>query len=216
MLIDIIKIREEIFTSDDFVLEEVRKIQTLFELKKVIRYNHERLHVIQTESVAEHVYGMLCLSDYFMLLEDIKEEWDQAKIKMMIQYHDIDEIETGDVIGYQKTAKDIANERSMAELVINKLPDHVQSLIREALDEYEAGETIEARFAKAIDKLEPSVHLYNDNGKAILAVNKTTKDEHDRIKYPYVKDFPIIKRFVDVLTAEFEKENFYFREKSID
>ncbi len=209
---EITKIKEEIFTSDDFVLVEVRKIQTLFELKKVIRYDHKRIHEIQTESVAEHVYGMLSLVDYFLLLENTEGDWNRERIKLMIQYHDIDEIETGDVVGYRKSDLEVANEHSAAETVIAKLPEHMQNFVREALNEYEAGETIEARFAKAMDKIEPSIHLYNETGKATLAGLKTTKDQHDRIKYPYVQDFPIIKRFLDVLTTQLEKEGFYFVE----
>lgn len=204
--------RQRIFDSDEFVITELQKIQTLYALKRVIRYNHTREHEEHTESVAEHIFGMHCLVDYFLPLENEAGEWSKSRIHEMVQYHDIDEILTGDTINYLKSSAAGANERNAAEEVVAKLPESMQDEIRLLLDEYEARETSEARFAKAIDKLEPIFHLYNQNGKNTLAKNKTTKDQHDRTKLPYIQEFPIIKRFVEVMTTQFEKEGFFHSE----
>ena len=201
-----------IFESEDFVISELKKMQTLFQLKKEIRYAQTRTSEADTESVAEHIYGMHCLMDYFQPLENEKANWDQARIRLMIQYHDIDEIETGDTIGYLKSVTDHKNERNAAELVIEKLPETTKKRIRETLNEYERQETPESRFVKALDKIEPIFHLYNEAGKRTLVKNKTTKDQSDRIKFPHMQDFPIIKRFTEVMTVQFEKEDFYHEE----
>jgi 5'-deoxynucleotidase YfbR-like HD superfamily hydrolase len=198
-----------IFESSEFVVSELTKIQTLYELKRVIRYNHKREHEQHTESVAEHIFGMHCLVEYFLPLEDPTGAGDKAKIHAMVQYHDIDEIITGDTIGYLKDPAAEASERVAAEMVIQKLPTTVQSTIRALLDEYEKRETFEAKFVKAIDKTEPIFHTYNEAGKQILNSNRTTRDQHERIKHPYIQDFPIIKRFVDVMTTQFEHEGFF-------
>lgn len=201
--------KQNIFESEDFVISELRKIQTLYRLKKEIRYARTRTSESDTESVAEHIYGMHCLMDYFQSLEDSERKWDQAKIRIMIQYHDIDEIETGDEIGYLKSNMDQLNERAAAELVISKLPEVTQSLIRTALDEYKKQETVESRFVKALDKIEPVFHLYNEEGKAAMARLETTKIQHDRIKFPYIQNFAVMLRFGEVMTETFAKEGFY-------
>ena len=204
--------RNRILEDEDFVISELQKVQTLYELKKVIRYNHTRQNEQHTESVAEHIFGMHCLIDYFLPLENDNNGWDSEKIRVMAQYHDIDEVITGDIVGYKKSISEQAQERTASEEVINRLPELLQEKVRLVLDEYELKATPEAKFVKAIDKIEPVFHLYNKTGKDTLSYLKTTKNQHDRIKYPYVNGFPIIKRFVDVMTLQFEKEGFYHRE----
>ena len=209
---DVSTIRQQILDSEQFVIDELRKVQTLYELKRVIRYDHERIHELDTESVAEHIFGKQCLVDYFLPLEDLEVKLDPVRIRTMIQYHDIDEVETGDIVGYRKSAHDQANERLAAESVINKLPSLLQTSARDALNEYEGMRTPEAKFVKALDKVEPVFHIYSEAGKATLARLKTTKTQHDSIKFPYVRDFPIIKRFVEVMTEQFNKEGYYHSE----
>lgn len=206
------EIKEKIFESDDFVISELQKMQILYGLKKEIRYAQTRTSESDTESVAEHIYGMHCLMDYFQLLEDSKGEWDQARIRTMIQYHDIDEIETGDVVGYLKSKSDQDKERDAAESVIKKIPEVMRDTIQKGLNEYRLQKTTESQFVKALDKIEPVFHLYNEEGKAAMARLETTKVQHDRIKFPYIQKFPVILRFAEVMTETFAKEGFYSTE----
>jgi len=200
--------REKILEDDGFVLDEMRKIQELFKMKKVIRYHHVRAEDIDTESVAEHVYGMMVLADYFMPLE-AKEDWDYIKIQQMALYHDIDEILTGDRIGYLKTDADRAKEYDAQNEVLKMLPELSRILASAALEEYEHQTTIESRFIKAIDKIEPLFHLINENGKEICKQNEVTYSQSRSIKDKYVEEFPYIKRFNDVL-GQHMLENGYF------
>ncbi len=206
---NVLEIRQKLLADEVFVIEELRKVQTLYQLKRVIRYDQSRNVEEDTESVAEHIFGMHCLVDYFLPLEDMEGKWDRMTIHTMLQYHDIDEILTGDVVGYRKTSTEVAEERAAAEQTIMKLPISMQEIIRNSLDAYESGSTPEARFVKAIDKIEPVFHLYNEAGRQTMAELKTTKEQHDRIKYPHVEGFPVIKRFAEVMTEQFRKESFY-------
>jgi hypothetical protein len=63
----------------------------------------------------------------------------------MITLHDIDEIETGDVIGYTKTDAIREQEVVAMRMVAEKSPLHLQSFIKERVEEYESKETIEKR-----------------------------------------------------------------------
>jgi len=202
--------RTKIIEDDAFVLSEVEKLQYLYELKKVIRYDLDReSEEYDTESVAEHVYGMYVLAEYFLPLEDPKGEWDRLRIHGMILWHDIDEIETGDILGYKKTAADRANEFEAMKVVIEKMPESFQKSVRSLMEEYDTRETIESKFVKAIDKSEATLHSFNENGRRIYHKNNTRAQEHRSIKDPYVQDFPFIKKFNEVITEEMVRRQFF-------
>lgn len=195
--------------TKEFILSEVKKLQYLYGLKREIRYAQTRLVEDSTESVAEHIYGMHICALYFIPLENPRGDWDQSRIFKMITLHDIDEIDTGDVIGYTKTDAMRKVEAEAMRVVMGKSPKHIQELMAEVIDEYEAQETKEAKFVKAIDKFEPTVHLYNDKGRAIMAINKTTSEQHMSIKLPYMNDTPIIKLYTNTMHEIMLSEGFY-------
>lgn len=197
------------YTSEK-ILADVKQLQYLYKLKEVIRYDQNRQETDSTESVAEHLYGMMLLADYFLPLEDSKGELNRTRIYEMILYHDIDEIETGDVLGYTKTEADRAQELEAMKRTLSNAPEHMQSLMRERVEEYEARETPEAKFAKAIDKIEPLVQIFNAKGKEILHTNKTTAEQSLRIKTPYIQDFPFIKAFNDTVHEALLKGGYYW------
>lgn len=177
-------------------------------MKRIIRYNRTRQEEIDTESDAEHVYGMFSLVDYFLPLES-DGSWDYARAQQLALYHDIDEILTGDRIGYLKTEADRAQEYNAQQEVVKLLPEIMRTRASAVIKEYEEQGTIESKFVKAIDKIEPLFHLINENGKEILRINKTTYSQNRSIKDRYVADFPYIKRFNEVLSVYMLKNGFF-------
>lgn len=194
------------------IIEDVHKLQYLYGLKKVIRYDQDRIETDSTESVAEHVYGMHILAQYFLPLENPKGDWDKTRIYEMITIHDIDEIETGDVLGYTKTPEIRAMELNSMKITIGKSPLHMQAAMRGLAEEYEGRGTIEAKFAKAIDKIEPLVQIFNEEGRAIMQTNQTTAEQSLRIKAPYVEEFPYIKLFSETIHHALIAGGYYWSE----
>jgi putative hydrolase of HD superfamily len=203
---------EKIMTSDKFVLSEVEKLRVLYVLKKEIRYELQRKEESHTESVAEHIYAIHCLIDYFLPIENPQGDWDELKIHQMAQYHDIDEIETGDIVGYKKTEKDYEAENEAAQIVINKLPDSLQGLVQNLMTEFDEQITIESKFVKALDKLESVLHMYDYDGKNFLHRIKYSRKDHQKYKKDYIEKFPSMDRFENVMAEVFEKEGFYYTE----
>lgn len=195
-----------IFTEED-ILDEVAKLQYCYGLKQEIRYGEGRPD--QTESVAEHIYGMHVLASYFIELEDPQHSWNTEHIFEMITWHDMDELETGDMIGYKKTQADRERGANAMETVLQRLPSVVSARVKSIVQEYELQETVEARFVKALDKIEPLFHLYNENGKTILIRNKTTQVDSRKIKDTYVAPFPYMRQFNDVINERMENEGFF-------
>lgn len=190
-------------------MEELKRLQFFYGLKSEIRYGEKRTDPNNPESVAEHVYGMHVLFDYFWPLEDSEAKWNQVKMRQMINFHDLDEVIVGDVIGYLKTAADKEKEVEAQAQVLDSVPQSMRSTLEVLLEEYETRESVEAKFIKAIDKIEPVVHVYNENGKRLLNEMRTTKEQHDSIKLPYFKPFPVIHRFYDVSINKMVEEGFF-------
>lgn len=206
---ELAEIREKILTDDAFVLSEVEKIQYLYGLKHEVRYNLERTEDIVTESVADHVYAMHLLANYFLELEDSEALLNKTKVYEMVTWHDIDEVETGDMLGYLKTDEIRAAEADAAQSVIKKSPTVIQSHIAALLAEYNSLETKEAKFVKAIDRIEPLFELYNENGRKVIANNNTTLEQSNSLKETYVQNYPFLKRFWEVVTAKMVEEKHF-------
>lgn len=201
--------QEKILTDDFYVKAETTRIQYLYGLQKVIRNHLERKEDIGTESVAEHIHAMCVVANYFLPLEDPEGRMNRERVYDLITWHDIDEIETGDIIGYLKTDADREREKHATETVLAKAPEHLSARIKDCLKEYKDQKTLESQFAKAVDKLDPVFYLYNENGYKLFKLHRATKEQHCRIKEPYLKKFPYMFRFYQVVTNQLEEEGFF-------
>ncbi len=195
--------------TTEFILSEVKKLQYFYGLKGVIRYGQSRPENDLTESVAEHIYGMGLLANYFLPLEDKDDKMDKTLIYEMILLHDIDEIETGDTIGYLKTPEISANEQAAAQTVITGSPLHMQKYMLKTITNYSEQTTPEARFVKALDRFEPLIQVYSDFGRNLLRKLETTANDSARIKEPYLKAFPFMYAYYEVIQKRMIVEDFF-------
>jgi 5'-deoxynucleotidase YfbR-like HD superfamily hydrolase len=201
-------------TLDSFteakIVAETKKLLYLYELKHVIRYGQTREDVDYTESVAEHIYGMHILADYFRPLEDPNSNYDMSLVYQLITWHELDEIETGDIPAVRKTDADRAYAEKMLEVAFEKLPDSLRQQARETTRIYQEQILPEARYVKAIDKFEPMVHSFHPLGKSAQQKLQQTTQRSKDIKAPYIKDFPFIKIFSDTLHDVRDREGYFF------
>ena len=198
--------------SKEKILEDVSGLQYLFGLKEVIRSHQSRDEKDTTESVAEHVFGMHILAQYFLPLENPDISWDKALISDLITIHDIDEIETGDVIGWMKTPEDREHERLASEKVVSKSPTSMSLRIEKLLAIYKEQNCIEAKFVKAIDKLEPHIHFFREKQSIVFKQTKCTAEKAMSIKEPYMLDFPFIRKCNQVINEELIAGDYYWQE----
>lgn len=203
--------RKRILVDDDFVLSEANKFKAAYKLKKVIRAGQKRTNTSEAESVAEHVYGMHLLANYFLPLEDICDELDKLKILEIITWHDLDEAEIGDVMAHVKTDAD--RQKAELELVklINGLPDTLKDHVNTLMDDYENKRSLESKFVRAIDKIEPLFEVYcgTESYRDIMHEIGFTLDKHLEIKRPHVANYPYINRFVEVTTNFLAERNYF-------
>lgn len=198
--------------DEETVLRETEKLLYLYTLKHVIRYGQTRDESDYTESVAEHVFGMHILADYFRPLEDPNAVLTMERVYQLITWHELDEIETGDIPSVRKTDEDRIQAARMLDISLNRLPSLLNNSVRNVSAEYENQSSPEAKYVKAIDKLEPLIHSYHPLGKGTQHQLKLTTESSVRIKEPYIKDFPFIKVFSDTLHSVMDREGYFYTE----
>ncbi len=194
--------------TNEQILAQVQRIKYLYKMKGVFRYGTERDPWKRAESNAEHLYGMTVLVNYFFPLID--ESIDRQKVLDLLFVHDLDEIESGDIISYKKTDADRARGKKDMEITLNKLPQDMALDVRALVAEYEAQESREAQFTKAIDKIEPLFEVFDKYGKEIMLRNKTTFEQAMRGKKDYIAGFPVLERFADVIGNEMKRQGYFY------
>jgi putative hydrolase of HD superfamily len=80
--------------------------------------------------------------------------------------HDLVEIDAGDTFCYDAEGARDQHERETraADRIFGMLPADQAQAFRAAWDEFEAGETAEARFAATIDRLQPMLNNFHTDG----------------------------------------------------
>ena len=129
--------------------------------KNILRQTHLSGHGRQ-ENDAEHAWHMAMM--IYLLKEYANEPIDLAKTMMMALIHDIVEIDAGDTYAYDDTAmaSQAERERLAADRIFGLLPDDQRDELRALFEEFEAGETAEAKFARTMDNMQPLL-LNNSN-----------------------------------------------------
>ena len=99
------------------------------------------------ENDAEHAWHMAIMT--VLLAEYSNEPIDVLKTVTMLLIHDLVEIDAGDTYAYDEEAKKTQRERELkgAERIFGMLPPDQGEKLRALWDEFEAGETKEAKFA---------------------------------------------------------------------
>lgn len=143
-----------------------RAVQLLLDanrLEQVDRTGFVMCGVERPETVAAHTAGMAvaCL----LIADGVGEDVDRGRMLTMALLHDLGEIRVGDVPLIEKTEEDERREEAALRELLGGLPEGYL----EIMEEYRAGETLEARIVEAADKLQlmAKVLAYQDdeNGK---------------------------------------------------
>ena len=129
--------------------------------KNIFRQTHLSGHG-RNENDAEHAWHMAIMA--YLLQEYSNEKIDVARVMLMCLIHDVVEIDAGDTYAYDaeglKTQK--AREEAAKERLYSMLPEDQKADLTAIFDEFEERKTSEAKFARALDNLQPLL-LNNSN-----------------------------------------------------
>ena len=170
--------------SEDMVMDERLKKQLDFILeidkeKNILRQTHLSGHG-RRENDAEHAWHMAIMA--YLLQEYSNEKVDIARVMLMCLIHDVVEIDAGDTYAYDeeglKTQK--AREDAAKERIYSLLPADQKEVMQGLFDEFEACQSAEAKFAKAMDNLQPLLLNHSNEGGDWRAHGVTEKQVYGR------------------------------------
>jgi putative hydrolase of HD superfamily len=152
-------------TASERLEKQINFLLEIDKLKTILRRTY-LLHVDRSENTAEHSWHLALTA--MILCEYANEPIDVAHVIKMVLIHDIVEIDAGDTYLYDAAgALDKAErERAAADRLFGLLPADQAREFRALWDEFEAKQTIESRFASALDRFIPQLHNYHTQGRS--------------------------------------------------
>ncbi|MCP9763253.1 HD domain-containing protein [Lacihabitans soyangensis] len=147
-------------TSLEKQIEFIKEIDKL----KYIQRKTKLLNSDRNENDAEHSWHLAVMA--VILSEYSNSSIDLLKVIKMVLIHDIVEIDAGDTFIYdsQKNHTNTEEELLAAKRIFGILPTEQAEELIAIWEEFETGETNEAKFAKSMDRLEPLLQNTSNNG----------------------------------------------------
>jgi putative hydrolase of HD superfamily len=117
------------------------------------------------ENSAEHSWHLAVM--VLALGEYAPPGTDLNRVTSMVLIHDLVEVDAGDMFLYASAAdqaRQAAAEQAAADRIFALLPDGAGASLRRLWDEFEERRTPEAKFARALDRLQPMLANFSANG----------------------------------------------------
>lgn len=143
--------------------------------KNIFRQTHLSGHG-RNENDAEHAWHMAIMA--YLLREYANDPVDIGRVMLMCLIHDVVEIDAGDTYAYdtEALATQKARENAAEERIYALLPADQGAELRAIFDEFEENKTPEARFAHAMDNLQPLL-LNDSNGGGDWREHQVTAEQ---------------------------------------
>ncbi|CAM2966874.1 HD domain-containing protein [Vibrio mytili] len=154
----------------------------LDQLKTVLRRTRIKSADGRLENSAEHSWHVALMA--VLMQEHANAPVDISRVMKMLLIHDVVEIDAGDTFVYDVAAaeKQAEKESKAAQRLFGILPSDQSEELLTLWYEFEAAETDDAKYAKALDRLIPMLLNFHNNGQSwqehgvtkeqVLTVNK--------------------------------------------
>ena len=148
--------------------EQIAFLLEMDRMKNIYRQTRV-LHENRAENDAEHAWHLAMLA--IVLKEYANEPVDLCTVLETVLIHDVVEIDAGDTYAYDEAgnATKAVREQKAAERLYGMLPPEQGARLKKLWEEFEAQSTPEARFANALDRLQPLLLNYTKHGESWLA-----------------------------------------------
>jgi putative hydrolase of HD superfamily len=147
----------------DRLAQQIAFVVEIDKLKAVLRQNLITAG-LRRETTAEHSWHLGTMA--LVLADHAEPGVDILRVLKMLLIHDLVEIDAGDSFLYDAAARAgaAAREHAAAERLYGLLPPDLAIALRALWDEFEAAATPDARFARALDQLQPVLLNYHTEG----------------------------------------------------
>jgi putative hydrolase of HD superfamily len=157
------------------------------------------------ESIAEHMWHLALWA--MLLHRDMGFRTDLLRTLKLVLTHDLVEIYAGDTYAYDDHGARDQREREEigAVKLFGILPDDLRDEFRALWDEFEAGETPEARFAVALDRIQGFYQNCISRGKSWKEHGISKEKTFSRTDMPRKTD-PLLSEILDRIYETADRE----------
>ncbi|MDE1221635.1 HD domain-containing protein [Vibrio aestuarianus] len=148
--------------------QQLELVMELDRLKSVLRRTRVKSADGRLENSAEHSWHVALMA--VLMEEHSNQPVDIAKVIKMLLLHDIVEIDAGDTFVYDvvASAEQEENELKAAQRLFALLPKEQGEELFAVWLEFEAAQSAEALFAKALDRIIPMLLNFHNQGQSWL------------------------------------------------
>lgn len=146
--------------------QQLNLVIELDQLKSVLRRTRVKSAQGRLENSAEHSWHVALMA--ILMEEHANEPVVVARVVKMLLLHDIVEIDAGDTFVYDVIASEQqqVKELAAAKRLFGMLPQEQGEALMQLWLEFERGQTADARFAKALDRIIPMLLNYHNQGQS--------------------------------------------------
>lgn len=188
----------------DRIQKQITFIERLDHLKQVLRQNLV-MDESRRENSAEHSWHIATMA--MVLAEHAPASLDQLRVLRMLLLHDVIEIDAGDTFCFdvEGNRDKAAREQLAADKIFGLLPADLAREFRAVWDEFEEGETPEARFANSLDRFQVLLQNINTRG-GTWRIHGIEKDRVVKRMLP-IKDgapalWPVVEAYLDAACSQ--------------
>jgi putative hydrolase of HD superfamily len=153
------------------------------------------------ENSAEHSWHLALMAA--VLAEYAEPGVSVPRVVQMVLVHDLVEIDAGDTFAYDAVANADreSRERAAADRIFGLLPSEQERELRDLWEEFEGQSTPDARFAAALDRLQPLLNNHHSNG-GTWRLHRVNRSQVLRRMEPIRNAIPSLWPTVEAIVAE--------------
>ncbi|AUV85845.1 HD domain-containing protein [Vibrio campbellii] len=146
--------------------KQLALIIELDQLKSVLRRTRVKSADRRLENSGEHSWHVALMA--VLMQEHANAPIDIARVMKMLLIHDVVEIDAGDTFVYDVAASKEQEEKELraAERLFGMLPSDQGDELFSLWKEFEAAQSDDAKYAKALDRLIPMLLNYHNDGQS--------------------------------------------------
>lgn len=192
-----------------------QQLQFIVEIDKLKHVLRQTLLIDKSrrENDAEHSWHLAMMA--ILLSEYAGEKVNLVRVLKMVLIHDLVEIDAGDTFCYDEPAIQTQTDReaAAADRLFGLLPMDQTDQLRSLWEEFEAKQSADARFATALDRLQPILHNYHTQGGTWKRAGVTIDKIRQRIA-PIALGSPRLGEFAETLIQDALRQGFLEKEES--
>lgn len=189
----------------DRLEKQIALLIELDQLKSVLRRTRVKSADGRLENSGEHSWHVALMA--VLMQEHANAPVDITRVMKMLLIHDVVEIDAGDTFVYDTAASKEQEEKEQkaAQRLFGMLPIEQGDELLALWNEFEAAQTDDAKYAKALDRLIPMLLNYHNNGQSWIE-NNVTRDQaltiNKRIEFGSVTLWDKAKELIEEATEK--------------